>query len=813
MIVGAWRRIRRQITVLHVGLLPGLLFLGLITSGRLAGAFQLLEWRALDAFLRSHPAEALDDRILLVSIDEQAIRAVGSYPIPDQPLATLLRRLQRHEPRVVGLDLFRDLPVEPGYPELVATFQEMENLIGIERVSPPAVSPPHTLPLERVGMVDFPLDGDGYQRRITLGTQTDNGFRFSLALLLAKAYLAAEDIPLQNGLRDPSTMRFGSAELPQIQPNFGGYIKADAGGGEVQVLLNFRQGANAFRVVTFQDVLSGNFDPDWVRDRIVLIGMTAPSVRDYSIVATTSLIDQNTNFVYGVEIQAHAVSQIISAALNQRPLIKSWPELGEYLWILGWGLVGIGFAGYLRSPLKLLFWVSISAVGIMGMSYLALLSGWWIPFVPTVASLLLNSAGLAAFYQYDRIIQTKMSAQQQAVALLEQAKLDLEIKVAERTAELQQSNMELRQAKEVTETASRAKTNFLANMSHELRTPLNAVLGFSQLMAQDEALSDLNQDRVHLINQSGEHLLGLINDILALAKLESNRQTLRELPFSLSALTETIEALFRLRIEQKGVQFLIEVSPMIPQQLVGDAQKLRQVLINLLGNAFKFTHRGYIALRVGALQQPDAIYLQFEVEDTGAGIATAELHKLFVPFVQTESGEKSKTGTGLGLPISEQLVRLMGGTLQVSSQLKKGTTFSFTARVQAASVATTVDASSEPTVPPLNGNGKLPQGTAQAEELTPVSLGSAELSSEARLSGGDATIASALAAMPLDWLNELHQAALRLNGRRVTTLLEDIPPAQAKVAKQLMDLAENYEYAKITEQVVALLNARDEVAE
>ncbi|MEO0988255.1 MAG: CHASE2 domain-containing protein, partial [Cyanobacteria bacterium J06639_14] len=187
MIVGAWHRIRRQITVLHVGLLPGLLFLGLITSGRLAGAFQLLEWRALDAFLRSHPAEALDDRILLVSIDEQAIRAVGSYPIPDQPLATLLRRLQRHEPRVVGLDLFRDLPVEPGYPELVATFQEMENLIGIERVSPPAVSPPHTLPLERVGMVDFPLDGDGYQRRITLGTQTDNGFRFSLALLLAKA--------------------------------------------------------------------------------------------------------------------------------------------------------------------------------------------------------------------------------------------------------------------------------------------------------------------------------------------------------------------------------------------------------------------------------------------------------------------------------------------------------------------------------------------------------------------------------------------------------------------------------------------------
>ncbi|MEM9483255.1 MAG: CHASE2 domain-containing protein [Cyanobacteria bacterium P01_F01_bin.116] len=813
MIFRTWNSIRNQIAVLQVGLLPGLLFLGLITAGRLAGAFQPLEWQALDAFLRSHPQEPTDERFLLVSINEETIQSIGTYPIPDRPLAEVLRTLHSHEPRVIGLDLFRDLPVEPGHNELRTTLQDIENIIGSEKVLHPIIPPPHTIPADRVGFVDAPFDQDGWQRRAILGTQTDQGFRFSLALLLAQTYLEQENILIGNGYKDPITIRFGDTEIPRLQPNFGSYVNLDTGDGAVQTLLNFRQSAQPFRVVTFQDVLAGNVKPDWIRDRIVLIGVTTPSIKDYSNVATQSVISPELDFVYGVEIQAHAVSQIISAALEQRPLLRSWSDPEEYLWIIGWGLVGIALAGYVRKPLHSLLWVSLSTATIVGISYIMLLTGWWIPWVPAVASLLLSSAGLAAFYQYNRVIQTKVKAQQQTVAILEKAKSDLELTVAERTAELQQSNVELNQAKEVAEMASHAKSNFLAHMSHELKTPLNAILGFSQLVANDNNISATSQKRIQMISQSGEHLLELINDILSMAKLESNKQTLRQDPFALSALITTIESLFRLRIEQKGLQFIIDISPTMPKELIGDAPKLRQVLINLLGNALKFTKAGYIALRVGHTKyQQDDLSLQFEIEDTGEGIAEAELHKLFIPFVQTESGENSKTGTGLGLPISQQLAQLMGGDIQVSSQLGKGSIFTFTAQVLVKSdilesgisstnavishqkalqvPATTVISSAVKVPNSLNNNAvqQTKDTTLIEKDAVPINV-------------TDNNITAALATMPPDWLVKLHDAAQRLNGKQVRVLLQDIPPSQISVTKQLMAFAKGYEYTKIAQLV------------
>ncbi|NEZ64901.1 CHASE2 domain-containing protein [Leptolyngbyaceae cyanobacterium CCMR0082] len=822
MIFGTWGSIRNQIAVLQVGLLPGLLFLGLITAGRLAGAFQPLEWQALDAFLRSHPQEPTDERILLVSINEETIQSIGTYPIPDRPLAKVLHTLHSHEPRVIGLDLFRDLPVEPGHDELQATLQDIPNIIGIDKVLIPPLPATHTLPPEQIGFVDAIYDQDGWQRRIILGTHTEKGFRFSLALMLAQAYLEQEDIFLENGQQDPDAMRFGNAELPRIHSNFGGYVNAAADEGMVQTLLNFRQSAQPFRVVTFQDVLAGNVNPDWIRDRIVLIGVTTPSIKDYSNAATQSVISPELDFVYGVEIQAHTVSQIISAALEQRPLFRSWSDPEEYLWIIGWGLVGIALAGYTRKPLHGLLWVSLSTATIVGISYIMLLTGWWIPWVPAVASLLLSSAGLAAFYQYDRVIQTKVKAQQQTVAILEEAKSALELTVAERTAELRQSNVELNQAKEVAEAASHAKSNFLAHMSHELKTPLNAILGFSQLVASDNNISATSQKRIQMISQSGEHLLELINDILSMAKLESNQQTLRQDPFALSTLITTIESLFRLRIEQKGLQFIVEISPTMPKELIGDAPKLRQVLINLLGNALKFTQAGYIALRVGHTKyQQSGLSLQFEIEDTGEGIAESELYKLFIPFLQTESGENSKTGTGLGLPISQQLAQLMAGDIQVSSQLGKGSIFTFTAHVLVKSDELRSSKSSTDTVISHQKILKVPATTVVPSAVeVPINLGNAvEQPKDATLVKKEVipvdvttnnSLTVALATMPPDWLVKLHQAAQRLNGKQVKVLLQDIPPSQILATKQLMAFAKDYEYAKIAQLVDRCLQQQDD---
>ncbi|WP_246564390.1 CHASE2 domain-containing protein [Leptothoe spongobia] len=774
-----------------------MLFLGLITASRLAGAFQPLEWKALDAFLRSHPQEPTDERILLVSINEETIQSIGTYPIPDRPLAKVLRTLHSHEPQVIGLDLFRDLPVEPGHDELQATLQDIPNIIGINKVLIPPLPATHTLPPEKIGFVDAIYDQDGWQRRMILGTQTEEGFRFSLALLLAQSYLEQEQIFLENGQQDPDAMRFGNAELHRVHPNFGGYVNAGAEPGMVQTLLNFRQSDRPFRVVTFQDVLAGNVNPDWVRDRIVLIGVTTPSIKDYTNAATQSVISPELDFVYGVEIQAHAVSQIISAVLEQRPLLRSWSDPEEYLWIIGWGLVGIAFAGYIRQPLHGLLWVSLSTVTITGISYIMLLTGWWIPWVPAVASLLLNSAGLAAFYQYDRVIQTKIKAQQQTVAILENAKSDLEVTVAERTAELRQSNVELNQAKEVSEAASRAKSNFLAHMSHELKTPLNAILGFSQLVAKDTNISEMSQKRVQMISQSGEHLLELINDILSMAKLESNKQILHQAPFALDDLITTIESLFRLRIEQKGLQFLIKIAPTIPNELMGDASKLRQVLINLLGNALKFTQTGHIALHVAyTAHQQDVLSLQFEIKDTGEGISESELHKLFIPFEQTKSGENSKIGTGLGLPISQQLAQLMGGDIQVISQRGQGSTFTFTAQVLIS--LSPQSGKTERSVPSTDADQQPNDTTLVGKDTTPLN------------GTRNNTIVTALATMPPDWLTKLHQAAQRLNGKQVNVLLKDIPPSQISLTKQLMAFAKDYEYTKIAELVDMCLLKQDD---
>jgi len=259
------------------------------------------------------------------------------------------------------------------------------------------------------------------------------------------------------------------------------------------------------------------------------------------------------------------------------------------------------------------------------------------------------------------------------VSAVEAQKRELEIQVAQRTKELSEKADELEIAKQKAELANQTKSAFLANMSHELRSPLNAILGFAQIMNRSQTLPQAHRENIGIINRSGEHLLMLINQVLDLSKIEAGRITLNKQNFDFYRLLDDVEDMFQLRADDKHLQLLVERSPDIPQYVQTDEVKLRQVLINLLNNAIKFTQEGGVSLRVSS----EAGALRFEIEDTGPGIAPDELENIFEAFVQTAAGKQAEEGTGLGLPISRKFVQLMGGDMTISSGVGKGTTFKF----------------------------------------------------------------------------------------------------------------------------------------
>ncbi len=277
-------------------------------------------------------------------------------------------------------------------------------------------------------------------------------------------------------------------------------------------------------------------------------------------------------------------------------------------------------------------------------------------------------------------------------------KLKLETLVRERTVqvveqkeEIMAQSVRLQMTKETAESANRAKSEFLANMSHELRTPLNGILGFAQILQRDTNLNDSQQRGLGVIKTSGEHLLTLINEVLDIAKIEAQRFDFQRAPFALSDLLTRVAVFFRSRAEQKGLSFAYLPESKLPGTVLGDEKRLMQVLNNLLSNAVKFTERGQVTLTVSSQEiRPGSFRVVFQVSDTGIGIPADRLTEIFQPFYQVKGQRQFIEGTGLGLSISDKLVGLMGGNLSVVSTPERGSVFTVSLPLSAASSGTEI---------------------------------------------------------------------------------------------------------------------------
>lgn len=375
---------------------------GLVTSPiillRTLGLLQDIELNVLDRFFQLRPSASIDSQIVIITINDTDISKVKKYPFSDQLLTTALRNLQRSQPRMIGLDIYRDLPVEPGHQELVELMKTIPNLIGIEKIVGSQVAPPATLAkLGKIGFNDQVLDNDGKVRRALLSYPTaNNQFKLSFAAKLALGYLEQEGIKQRSLPHKPYYIQLGKTIFTPLQPNDGAYINAKTRG--YQILLNYRGDKEKFLTYSITDLIENRIPPQALRSKIVLIGSVAESINDlFQTPYNSQPVNGVPKQMGGVTLHANITSQILSAAKNGKGFIKVWIEPVELLWILSWSVIGAGLAWlFPRLQLRILLLI-ISAFGLVGITFFAFLCEWWIPTVPTLIGLILAASSLTAF--------------------------------------------------------------------------------------------------------------------------------------------------------------------------------------------------------------------------------------------------------------------------------------------------------------------------------------------------------------------------------------------------------------------------------
>ena len=366
------------------------------------GVFEPLELKVYDQMMQLRADPGPDPRLLIVALTEKDIQK-WNWPVSGEVLERLLSKLEGYEPRAIGLDIFRDIPVQPGHEKLLQRIQQSDIIIPICKHSGhnnPGIATPKGVEAEQAGFSDVVEDTDGTIRRNLLLASSDNSdpcqSTFSLSLQLALKYLEVAGI--QPEFTSTKELKLRNIIFKPLQSNFGGYQKADTNG--YQILLNYRSGRQVAQQVTLTDVLSNQIKPELVKDRIILIGSTANSLNDIFNTPFTSGKSDNSGKMAGIEIHAHSVSQILSVVLNKQRLFWFLPEWGQVFWIWGWTLVGGLIVWRIQHPLGLGLAGATALAVLFGGSFIIFTQDGWLPVIPPVLGLVLTGGSVLAYSAY-----------------------------------------------------------------------------------------------------------------------------------------------------------------------------------------------------------------------------------------------------------------------------------------------------------------------------------------------------------------------------------------------------------------------------
>jgi diguanylate cyclase (GGDEF)-like protein/PAS domain S-box-containing protein len=377
---------------------------------RSVGLLQSLELAAFDQYFHLRLFEPPEERIIIIGIDEASLRQVGVWPIPDQVIAKLLYKLTDYQPRVIGLDIYRDLPVQSGHTELVKAYNSIPNLITVELLANnknARISAPQLLnKKDKVGFDNILYDPDGKVRRNLLYWHIDDQVHESFALKLALLYLKSQKIYPQKAVNNSQYLQLNKAVFPRFKSHDGAYVGVDDRG--YQILSNFpkplcRNKSKEFcpyRYVSLQDVLNNNVADSLIRDRIVLIGYTTPSVQDFVFIPYSSNLAGTAKPIAGVELQAYFVHNLISAAIDGRHVLKVWSKPLEWFWIFVWSYLGAVVAWRIRQPRMSILSLIGCIFALIMITYFAFLFGWWLPVIPALLTVISSTIVMTCYIAY-----------------------------------------------------------------------------------------------------------------------------------------------------------------------------------------------------------------------------------------------------------------------------------------------------------------------------------------------------------------------------------------------------------------------------